>query len=333
MNYKIKTPIIFFIFNRPELTQKVFNAIREAQPDKLFIIADGPRDTHIQDKELCQKTRAIVEKIDWNCEVKNNYSDTNMGCGTRVSSGIEWAFNYTDQIIVLEDDCLPNQDFFIFMEEMLEKYKNEDKVGSITGFSPQTKNLVNHQYSYYFSKFYHMWGWATWKRAWKEYEYTLDSWGDKKNKVDWLFKKIKDKKISKQLARDFDNVYQNNGKKNQVHAWGFQFMYTHLKNDLFCIKPRENTIENLGIGIESSTHTKLDNPLKNIMHNNLILPFNHPSNFTWNKEVDMKVFRTYFTYSEIFYYIKKIIKKIPFMLKILLLFYYTYLNLKKYNKK
>lgn len=320
----IKTPLIFFIFNRPELTQKVFNAIKEAQPEKLFIIADGPRETHLQDKELCQQTRTIVDQIDWPCEVKRNYSDTNMGCGARISSGIEWAFNYTDQIIVLEDDCLPNQDFFIFMEEMLEKYKNEDKVGSIVGFSPQIEDLVNFSYSYYFSKFYHMWGWATWKRTWKEYEYTLDSWGDQKNKFDWLFKKTQNKKISKQLVRDFNNVYHNNGKKQKIHSWAIQLIYMHLKNNLFCIKPRENMIENIGVGIENSTHTKLDNPVGHIKYRKLLFPINHPTILAWDKNIDLKIFKKYFIYSEFFYYLKKIIKKSNFLSKICLSLYYLF---------
>lgn len=315
----IKTPILFVIFNRPEFTQKVFDAIRQAKPSKLYIIADGPRDSHPKDKELCEQTLKIVEHIDWPCEVKRNYSEKNMGCGPRISSGITWAFEYTDQLIVIEDDCVPNLDFFVFMEEMLEKYKDNTQIGTVTGFSPKITDLKNYPFSYYFSKFYYMWGWGTWKRVWDKYEYKLDSWKEKSDS--FIFSKIEDKIISRQIARDFNNVYQNNETLNNVNTWDFQLMYTHFKYDLFCIKSRENLIENLGVGVQDATHTILDNPIGDMQHQGLKTPLIHQSQISWTKDLDLKVFRKYVQRSEFMYFLKQFIKKIPFAFKILKFLY------------
>lgn len=310
---KTKTPIVFFVFNRPEPTKKVFEAIKKERPEKLYIVADGPRENKKGEKEKCAEVLKIVENIDWPCEVKRNYSETNMGCGPRVSSGIEWAFGHTNQIIVLEDDCLPNEDFFVFMETMLEKYKNNPEIGSICGFSPQIPELKEYEYSYYFSKFYYMWGWGTWKDRWNDYEYDLKSWKEKDG-VNWLNEKIKDRKISRQFSRDFNNVYKNNEKEElNVNTWDFQFAYNHFKNNLFCIKPRENLIENLGVGFEDATHTKIDNPIGYMKHQKLLQPLKYPKKNGWTEKIDKKIFKKYTQKSEIFFFIKQLIKKIkPF---------------------
>jgi hypothetical protein len=160
-------PIVFIVFNRPEATQRVFDEIRKMKPLKLFVIADGPRQNKDQDEMLCKQTREVIESVDWSCGVQKNYAAVNMGCGKRISSGLDWVFEQCDQAIILEDDCVPAQEFFTFCKEMLVRYKDHEKVLSISGFSAPTEQVRTLATSYYFSKFFGMWGWATWKRAWK----------------------------------------------------------------------------------------------------------------------------------------------------------------------
>ncbi len=128
----MKTPVTFIIFKRPDTTEKVFEVIRQAQPEKLFVIADGPRDDREGEAEKCEATRSIIEKVDWDCEVIKNYSDINLGCAKRVSSGINWVFENVEESIILEDDCIPDLTFFRFSEELLEKYRDDTRIASIT---------------------------------------------------------------------------------------------------------------------------------------------------------------------------------------------------------
>ncbi len=132
-DWVLNTPVIFLVFNRPDTTQEVFEAIRQAQPPRLFIVADGPRATHSADEQKCAAVREIVAQVDWACEVQHNYSAENLGCKRRVSSGLKWAFEQVEEAIILEDDCLPHPTFFRFMQELLEKYRHDDRIGAISG--------------------------------------------------------------------------------------------------------------------------------------------------------------------------------------------------------
>src|SRR5574343_911675 len=168
----IGTSVIFLIFRRPKETSLVFEQIRKARPAKLFIVADGPRNP--EEKKLTDSTREIVSKIDWPCEVFRNYSDVNLGCRECVSSGITWAFNNTDEAIILEDDCLPNETFFKYCEEMLPKHRNDNRIMHIGGTNFQQDNpgyqsSIGND-SYYYSNIAQIWGWATWKRSWRSEE-------------------------------------------------------------------------------------------------------------------------------------------------------------------
>lgn len=171
----MNTTVAFFIFNRPGPTREVFEKIRRAQPARLFIIADGPRTE--QECILCEETRKIANAIDWPCEVKRNFSETNMGCGKRLSSGISWVFKQVEEAIILEDDCLPDNSFFQFCAEMLEQYRDDTRIMHIAGTSAQVGNKrFNPHESYYFSIIANIWGWATWRRAWNLYDYDMKQW-------------------------------------------------------------------------------------------------------------------------------------------------------------
>ena len=151
------TPVAFIIFNRPDTTKRVFAEIAKARPPKLLVIADGPRADHPADVEKCAAVRAIIDGVDWDCEVLKNYSDVNLGCKRRVSSGLDWVFDTVEEAIILEDDCLPHPTFFRFCEEMLEKYRDDKRIAMISGDNLQFGRKRT-GYSYYFSRYPHIWG-------------------------------------------------------------------------------------------------------------------------------------------------------------------------------
>ncbi len=145
----MKSPVLFLIFNRPDTTAKVFEAIREARPPKLYIAADGPRPNRAGEKDRCEVTRAIATQVDWPCEVKKLFRDENLGCGKAVSEAITWFFENEPEGIILEDDILPHPDFFPYCDEMLEKYRDNDRVGIISGHNHIYRDL-NRESSYGF---------------------------------------------------------------------------------------------------------------------------------------------------------------------------------------
>lgn len=158
------TAIVFLIFNRPEETARTFAAIKAARPSTLLVVADGPRLDRAGEQELCARTRTVIDGVDWPCEVLRNFADANIGCGRRVSSGLDWAFSQVDEAVILEDDCLPDPSFFPYCDELLERYRTDERIMMVSGNNFQ--NGASRTWdSYYFSRLPHCWGWATWRRA------------------------------------------------------------------------------------------------------------------------------------------------------------------------
>lgn len=234
----LKIPVLFVIFNRPDLTQQVFDVIKKVRPKSLFISADGPRPGNSNDITKCEQTRRIREQVDWECEVHIKFSDINLGCKKSVSSGIDWYFEHVDQGIILEDDCLPDLSFFAFCETMLERYRNHPKIMGITGTNMQFgKNFGDG--SYYFSRHMVVWGWATWKRAWQKFEYDMEGFTEfKKN---GLIKKIFPNRKTQQFwLYKFDEAY------NGTQSWAFPWAFSLMNNDGLCVTPNINLVSNIG---------------------------------------------------------------------------------------
>ncbi len=274
---QLNTPILFLTFNRPDLTQRVFDEIKKAQPKQLFWVSDGARN---EEKKLVQKTREIIKQIDWNCEVKTNFSDKNLGCKIRVSSGIDWFFENVEQGIILEDDCLPSQSFFPFCEELLDKYKNDKNVMMISGDNFQFgKNKIH--YDYYFSqKYFHIWGWATWRRAWNKYDVKMSDWEE--NKKSNIFKKLFTNKVEREkILTPLENTYQG-----LINTWDYQWLYTCLKNKGLSIIPNENLMSNIGFD-KRGTHTRsTQSIMANISRGKIYPPIKHPLSFILNPKAD-----------------------------------------------
>lgn len=240
----LTTPILFLIFNRPDITEKVFNEIRKAKPTRLFIASDGPRENNINDQKLCYLTKKIVKKVDWKCQVFTNFRDKNLGCKLAVSSAINWFFKNVEAGIILEDDCLPNQSFFWFCQELLERYKNDERIMMISG-SCLPINQTKRKVSYYFSKIAGIWGWATWRRAWKHYDsYPKDF---KKFIIQEQIKNIFNDRVTRSFWVAKISQAIKGGK-----SWAFLWAYTLLKQNGLCICPTDNLVSNIGFGSDAS---------------------------------------------------------------------------------
>ena len=188
-DWQLQTPVVLLIFNRPDTTERVFETIRQAKPPKLLVVADGPRADKPGEAEKCAAVRAILDRVDWDCQVIQNYADTNLGCRERVSSGLNWVFETVEEAIILEDDCLPHPTFFRFCEELLERYRHDDRIMTISGNNLQF-GRPHTEDGYYFSRYTHIWGWASWRRAWRFYDLEMKAWPELRN-TNWLAEKMK----------------------------------------------------------------------------------------------------------------------------------------------
>jgi len=301
------TPILFIIFNRPKTTERVFTEIRKQKPKYLFIASDGPRDNNASDLDLCKQCRDIVAKIDWDCDVKTLFSAVNQGCKYAVSSAIAWFFTLVEAGIILEDDCLPNGSFFNFCETLLTKYKDDKQVMMISGTSYQKKPLNNN--SYYFSKYVHIWGWATWKRAWALYDRDIKGF---ENDVDPILKRnFNLTRERKQWLNNFNMIF------NGLDTWDYQWMYCIWKNNGIAIIPWKNMISNIGFG-PGATHTLSIGSSQSEMQRFELEKIIYPENIAVDKKADRLerysiIIDRPFVYqkAKLFSNIKKILKHTP----------------------
>jgi hypothetical protein len=279
----LTTPILFIVFNRPIHTQKVFEKIRYIKPKKLYIAIDGPRKKNKFDNEKIKKVLKIFENIDWDCKVLFLKRKKNLGCKVAVSEAIDWFFNNENKGIILEDDCVPSPDFFIFCQELLIKYENNLDVYMITGDNFQD-GIVRGEGSYYFSKLTHVWGWATWKRAWSKYDIDISFWPEFKKSSE--FKKIFDIKLATNyFSSIFDAVY-----KKKIDTWDYQWNACVWFNKGVSITPNKNLVTNIGFGPEA-THTKdIKEKYKASRKYHKILPLKHLDQLVRDKKADEYVF-------------------------------------------
>lgn len=237
------TPILLIAFNRPTTTLEVFQHIRKAQPARLYIAADGPRLTHPDDVEKCKQVRAIKESVDWDCVVKTRYSENNQGCKKGVVSAINWFFENEEEGIILEDDIIPDDSFFSYCADMLNLYRNHEKIKAVMGFNLYGQGVKSD--SHFIYEGFYPWGWATWRRAWIQYD---PDYYD----IDKLKALQKTKKSHKHLINTLDLNLQLI-KKGLLDTWDYQFMYMMACRNGFSVAPYANLIKNIGIdGAHSS---------------------------------------------------------------------------------
>jgi len=298
-----QTPILFLIFNRPDTTKRVFESISSIKPAKLYIAADGARKDKLGEDLLCEDTRSIIDLIDWECEVKTLFRTENLGCKIAVSSAIDWFFENEEQGIILEDDCLPNESFYNYCETLLNYYVSDERIMHISGNNFQD-GIVRGIGSYYFSNYNHIWGWATWKRAWKAYNVDLSFLTE--TEIETL--------IEKQFDTKKERLFWNNIFKKVINktigTWDYQWTYAVWKNNGLSILPNKNMIANIGFN-NNGTHTSgVDILGLSNMKTFSISKIIHTTEIEINKKADKYGLDHYFNPSKFFYLYKKIIHTI-----------------------
>jgi hypothetical protein len=270
-DFKLTTPVAFIIFNRPDTTELVFTEIAKAKPAKLLVVADGPRSGRKGEVEKCALTRSIIDRVDWDCEVLTNFSEINLGCKVRVSTGIDWVFKQVEEAIILEDDCLPDPTFFKFCQELLKRYRDDQRIGMISGDNLQFDRLQNDE-SYYFTKYVHIWGWATWRDRWqKSYDVNLKKWPlirDQGRIADIIPNRYE----QNYWASIFDKVY-----KNKIDTWDYQWVFSNWVEGRINVAPSVNLISNIGFNRLDATHTTGSEAESNLPTLNIQFPLKHPA--------------------------------------------------------
>ena len=283
----LETPVALIVFNRPEPTRRVFSAVAAARPSHLLLIADGPRADRAGEVERCEIVRKIVTAVDWPCKVDTNFAAENMGCRRRVISGLDWVFSQVEEAIILEDDCIPDPSFFPFCSELLERYREKSQIGFIAGSNSLEKSFT-FPYSYYYTQMTPIWGWATWRRAWREYDESISSWPQVKEAglLELIFP---DKRVVAYWSKVFDSMYQGTG----ANTWDYQWTYTCWTQNWLNILPAKNLIQNVGFG-EDATHTKAVDPDAMVAASPLTFPLHHPPAVTAWPAHAMQLQKSYF---------------------------------------
>ena len=243
----LNTPVLLIIFRRLDTTQHVFGAIRQAQPKQLFVAADGPREGKEGEAEKCRRAREIVKQVDWDCAVHTLFQEKNLGCGWGPASAINWFFENVEEGIILEDDCVPHITFFRFCEELLTKYRDDERIMMISGFNPLGKWKSESQ-SYHFSYTGASWGWASWRRAWDYYDIDMKLWGEPevKNAVKHTVCHMETFNFFK---RHFEATYNDINHTYWDNPWQFaRLLYSGLS-----VVPSANLISNIGFFGEGET--------------------------------------------------------------------------------
>lgn len=279
-------PILFILFNRLDTTEQVFEQIRKQKPKYLYIAADGPRKNKEDDVENCRKTREIVNKIDWDCELKTLFRDENLGCGKAVSGAITWFFENVEMGIILEDDCLPHEDFFPYCEELLIKYKDDERISIIAGNNCEIYGDTDA--SYYFSAYCHVWGWASWRRSWSNYHYDINVFSRKElishinkfcstleEKIYWYYRvdMVKSQKVMK---------------KRKINTWDYQAVVSYWMKDCLSILPQKCLITNVGF-TEGATHTSTTSNY-NSFKSHPIMPLKYNNNIVRDAKADTEYY-------------------------------------------
>jgi len=278
-DFQLTTPVAFIIFNRPDTTERVFAEIAKAKPPKLVVVGDGPRANRPGEAEKVSAARAIIQRVDWDCEVLTHFSEVNLGCKRRVSSGIDWIFEQVEEAIILEDDCLPAPTFFRFCQEMLERYRHDQRIGMISGDNFQFGRRRNDD-SYYFSKYTHIWGWASWRDRWVgSYDVTMAKWPRIRDEG-WLADMVGNEREAVFWQKIFERVH-----RGEIDTWDYQWVFTNWVEGRMNILPAVNLISNIGFD-GNATHTTGESELANLGRDPMRFPLAHPPGVFKNIQAD-----------------------------------------------
>ncbi len=272
----LETPVALFVYKRPELTRQVFSVIAAIRPKQLFIIADGPKSQ--SEEEKCREVRAIVQRIDWPCDVRESMAAENLGCRQRMASGLHWVFSQVDEAIILEDDCLPDPSFFGFCQDLLGRFRDDARIMEIAGSNWQLGRSRT-ECSYYFSKHSHTWGWASWRRAWRHYDDNLTAWPLIRRTDEWsgLWRDTREKKYWEQIL---DRVYEG-----EIDTWDYQWQFAMWRHKGFSVVPNVNLVSNIGFGREATHTCSRRHPLAGLPRH-CLSEIRHSPSIVWHEEAD-----------------------------------------------
>ena len=284
------TAVLFIVFNRPSTTRLVFESIRKAKPSRLYIAADGPRLKVPTDITQCKEVLEIVGDIDWKCDVHTLYRNENLGCGKGVSTAITWFFQHETEGIILEDDCLPSSTFFSFCTELLERYRDDTRVMHIGGNNLEKKEIRAEDYSYRFSSHVYVWGWATWRRAWKLYDFDMNLHPEiiDKGYLYGAFDTIYERDFFQYV---FEKMRKGNERTNSKTIWDYQWQFACKINSGSVIIPNCNLVANLGFGVQATNMSNPHGPGHDLKVEDMNFPLTHPAFVMVDRLRDKYVFR------------------------------------------
>ena len=280
-NLRLDVPVVLFVFRRPEETARVFAEVRKARPSRLFLIADGARESVESETIAVSKTRRQIENVDWPCQVTRIYSETNLGLRARILSGLDQVFERSESAIILEDDCVPSQSFFSFSEAMLSSYENELQVGLISGFNFAPYRSIA---DFHFSQAPYIWGWATWRRVWLQFRSAeeAESWSD--SEIEEIRRDFASSNQAKNFIQMMNDAKRLNTLDVSLAVWLRQ-------NHLLSIVPRTNLIENIGFGV-LATHTKFEAFDVSVPVGEMQAPFAKPLKVEADSQRERRMWRT-----------------------------------------
>ena len=283
-SHRMDTPVVLVIFKRPQFTARVLEMLAQVKPRQLFVVADGPRLDRPGEEEACAAARAVIDRVNWDCEVRKDYSEINLGAAGRVSSGLNWVFRHVEEAIVLEDDCLPHPSFFPFCTELLAKYRDDERVMHIAG-STYRAGEIDTPYSYFFSVMNGCWGWATWRRAWQYFDASATLWPELKQ-TSWLADILEHPSAVRYWAGTFDIAHERKGDLSGAGYWDVLWTFACWANSGLAITPRSNLVTNVGCGADATHMHWEDDPIGNIPLTEIRFPLDHPPNVLMLREAD-----------------------------------------------
>jgi hypothetical protein len=283
------TPIAVLTFNRLQLTERLLGILSQVKPRRILVVSDGPRPTVGSDVGKCAAVRDLFEKLDWECQIERNFAASNMGSFPRNSSGLNWVFEQVEEAIILEDDCLPDPSFFHYCEELLERYRDDPRVGLISGNNFLKSTMVQQVPSYFFSGYATTWGWASWRRTWNQVDLNMPYWPNFRD-AGGLLQTV----FSSSEARYWRSIYDAIHERRMRNAWDYQLILACMKFNLLTIVPSVNLVSNTGFGPDA-THCKDNNSLaSSVEAHGMTFPLVHPEKVQASPQVDYQIFRRRF---------------------------------------
>ncbi|MGA7750965.1 MAG: glycosyltransferase family 2 protein [Gallionella sp.] len=289
MGEMLNTPVAIFTFNRPQLTERLLGILAQVKPRRILVVSDGPRSHVASDAEKCMVVRRLFDNLDWECRVERNFAESNMGSFPRNSSGLNWVFDQVEEAIILEDDCMPDLSFFPYCEELLERYRDDSRVGLISGNNFLRQSADQKKPSYFFSSYPMTWGWASWRRTWHQVDLNMPYWPQFRDSG-----KLRQAVFSSSEARYWQSIYDAILERRMNNAWDYQLILACLKFNLLTIVPSVNLVSNVGFGLDSTHSQGANNLVDNVPAHGLKFPLVHPDKVQASKRLGYRIFRRRF---------------------------------------